>query len=289
MSHVERSEIPPQAGNTLNESLLQFRKYLQGKKYSEETIRKSVQQVQHFLEWAMKEKLKSVNYQALMDYVRYCQGEGKQNAMINRYLISIRHYFNQKETWPEKANHHNPAKGLHLRGTRKKLTTDYLEKEELEELYRQYTGKEKILIGLMVYQGLRTGELERLEKKHFDLKAGTVYIIKSKGSNSRTLKLESVQVYELMNHLQELTRQLLFSSPLQNKIRSVIKSLRKYNKKVRNLKQIRGSVITHWIKTKNLREAQYLAGHYSIAGTELYKQADLEGLQEEVNKFHPLG
>jgi integrase/recombinase XerD len=32
-----------------------------------------------------------------------------------------------------------------------------------------------------------------------------------------------------------------------------------------------------------------MAGHRYISATEAYQQSEMEGLSEEVNKFHPLG
>jgi integrase/recombinase XerD len=65
--------------------------------------------------------------------------------------------------------------------------------------------------------------------------------------------------------------------------------LRAGNKLVVNAKQLRASVIMKWLKVYNLRKVQYLAGHRYISATESYKQNEMEGLTEEVNKFHPLG
>ena len=53
--------------------------------------------------------------------------------------------------------------------------------------------------------------------------------------------------------------------------------------------RLRASVIVKWLKMYNLRKVQYLAGHRYISATESYKQNEMEGLTEEVNKFHPLG
>jgi len=65
--------------------------------------------------------------------------------------------------------------------------------------------------------------------------------------------------------------------------------LKAINPSVLNAKQIRASVITKWLKIYNLREVQYLAGHKYISSTESYLENDMEGLQEEVQQFHPLG
>lgn len=66
-----------------------------------------------------------------------------------------------------------------------------------------------------------------------------------------------------------------------------LKLVRKH-KEIENLKQIRASVITYCVKNYNLREAQYFAGHRYVSSTENYLINDLESLQEEVNKYHPI-
>ncbi|TRX50917.1 integrase [Fulvivirga sp. M361] len=55
------------------------------------------------------------------------------------------------------------------------------------------------------------------------------------------------------------------------------------------MKHIRASVITHWLKQYNLREVQYMAGHRKVMSTESYQRNDTEGLQLDVDQFHPLG
>jgi len=46
-------------------------------------------------------------------------------------------------------------------------------------------------------------------------------------------------------------------------------------------------VITHWLKLHNLRKVQYMAGHRYISSTESYKANNLDGLKEDIAKFHP--
>jgi len=52
--------------------------------------------------------------------------------------------------------------------------------------------------------------------------------------------------------------------------------------------QIRQSVITEWLKEKNLRTVQYMAGHRYISSTERYKTSNLEDLKDALNKHHLL-
>ena len=55
------------------------------------------------------------------------------------------------------------------------------------------------------------------------------------------------------------------------------------------LRQIRTSVITHWLKQYNLREVQYMAGHRYVSTTERYFLNQTDDLLKDIDQFHPLG
>ncbi|WP_157494198.1 tyrosine-type recombinase/integrase, partial [Fulvivirga imtechensis] len=165
---------------------------------------------------------------------------------------------------------------------------DPLSKEELENLYQQYEGKDKVILGLLVHQGLKTGEMEKLRKTDADLRRAQLQVPSTKGGCSRALPLAAEQIILLAARLQEHPGELLLGEKLQNRVRSIIKKIRKLNPKVRTAKHLRGSLIVYWIKSYNLRKAQYLAGHKNILSTELYQQADVEDLKKALDQFHPL-
>jgi integrase/recombinase XerD len=275
----------------IEKELQAYKIYMQEKQFVRLSIRKHSQQLKCFLEWVQSEQLQQITYKDMLNYIRYHQEQKMSKVTINKYLLAVRHYFDCLNK--NKNNHlsiqdYNPADNLQIRGVRKKLLHDYLEKHDLEALYHSYKGKYKIMLGLIVYQGLTVGELERLEKIHLNLQEGSIYIPRSLKAGSRTLKLESCQIYELMEHVQKINTSSVLGNPLQNNAQMLGKALRKTNPQVRNVGQLRGSLIVHWVKTLNLRQAQYLAGHTNVISTEHYKQINLEDLQQKVNKYHPL-
>jgi len=144
-------------------------------------------------------------------------------------------------------------------------------------------------LSLVVHQGLTVSELEKLESSHLDLRQGTIYIPAGRKSNSRTLKLEASQVMELARAKENSTGKLVSDKPLRNTGHQLCKELRQVNTEVKNLRQLRASVISHWLKTENLRQVQYKAGHKHVMSTEKYLQQNLEGLKEALKKHHPLG
>lgn len=266
----------------------------------EKTAKKYRFRAGYFVTWCEDMNHKEVRYPEITEYIRYCRDEGKNPRLINSYLRAVRHFFDylnkEKQSFLNPIRGYNPASSVQVRDVYHTITVDYLSEEELDELYQKYdtiearkgVARHKIMLGLMVYQGLKVGEIERLEKIHFDFKKGTVYILEHRRSGSRTMKLETVQLYDLMEHMVHLKGNSLLGKSLQNQASKLCKELKQINPKVRNSSHLRGSRISYWVRNLNIREAQYLAGHTTISGTEKYRQVNLENLQNQVNKFHPL-
>ena len=75
---------------------------------------------------------------------------------------------------------------------------------------------------------------------------------------------------------------------LKNSLLHLFRALKKLNPAVENAKQIRMSAIRNKLKTNNLREVQYFAGHRYVSSTERYKLGNIETLKKDVEKYHPL-
>jgi len=156
----------------------------------------------------------------------------------------------------------------------------------------------------MIWQGLGTRELASLQVRDVKLREGIIYISGSRRSNERELKLESHQVLDLMEYTLQTRKELLeltlketdqlFISigkgeKLSNLITKLMKKLNRQNPRITSTKQIRTSVITYWLKNYNLRQVQYMAGHRYVSSTESYMINDLDDLQEDITKYHPIG
>jgi integrase/recombinase XerD len=163
-------------------------------------------------------------------------------------------------------------------------------------------------LGLLIYQGLTTSEINKLEVKDVKLEEGNIYIPSTAKSNSRILKLESHQIIQLQNYIlsirpvlltmtEKSTDQLFISigktgikNPLNifSGIKKLLANLKKIDPKIKDAKQIRASVINHWLKQYNIRQVQYMIGHKYISSTERYSTNKLETLQEQIELLHPL-
>jgi len=74
----------------------------------------------------------------------------------------------------------------------------------------------------------------------------------------------------------------------KNSLHFLFKQVRERQPELLHPKQIRTSVITHWLKEHNLRQVQYMAGHKHVSSMERCQMGNLAGLQSKLEKFHPL-
>ena len=149
-----------------------------------------------------------------------------------------------------------------------------------------------MVLGLLIHQGVHNGELMRMEPKDINLGEGTVYV-PSAGSNGRTLQLHASQIMPINNYLSAVRLLLapkadeLIPGKVYTIVSHLMKELRKYNPQIKNALHIRASVFMQWVKLYNIRQVQYMCGHRSISSTENYREQDLEGMQNQLAKYHP--
>jgi integrase/recombinase XerD len=156
-----------------------------------------------------------------------------------------------------------------------------LSTDELQALYDHYRLLKKVsihqhntdlahqrntvMLGLMVFQGVHSGELQKMEVGHISLREGTVYVPSTGRSNSRTLQLLPAQILHIHDYLHNTRPQLkpkgdkLFPGDQHNIVTLLVQELQGINPAVTNALNIRGSVIINWVKQHNMRQVQYMA------------------------------
>lgn len=288
-----------------------FLQAIQSKQLSSGTQRKYKNHLGKFLEWMNAEQLKLqlLTPTDVLDFIRDLKMK-ESTDQVNRTIRVLQQYLAVKE----KAGviKRNPALGIKVRGTRKKLPHNLLDRKALDKLYDQYPNhshndkRNKVILGLLVYQGLTCGDLHRLKLEHVKLKEGKVYVpgspqqVHRGGINARMLELKANQLFEMKEYVEqvrihmitETTDQLFVSDRGNRKINNVVNGLssklRKMEKQYRNVDQLRASVIAEWLKEKDVRIVQYMSGHKKVKSTERYKAVRLEDLQQALDKFHPM-
>jgi integrase/recombinase XerD len=78
------------------------------------------------------------------------------------------------------------------------------------------------------------------------------------------------------------------SENIKNSLLHLFRDVQKINQGITSAMQIRQSTITWWLKTMNLRQVQYMAGHKYVSSTERYQTNYLDNLQSKLEKCHPL-
>jgi integrase/recombinase XerD len=284
---------------------MNFEEYLQAKRYSRATINSYRLYGEVFTDWLRQEQLtdEQASYNDVIAFMRHLHEKGKSKKTIHGQLNIIRHYFNYLIAEGQRAD--NPAAGVYVRGIVRKLPNNLLNRDELEELYRRYQLQlnvdpaKKIMLGLLIYQGMQTEEITRLEPAHILLWEGKVFIKGTSYSNERWLPLQAHQVVELQQYLQtnRFKEGIFLARPVRmdasarnisNRMRHMIVQLQKLNPKIINANQLRNSVITFWLQQYNLRQVQYMAGHKYVSSTERYQVLNTDDLQNELQKHHPM-
>ena len=291
--------------------------YLKKKGCSKSSIASYRYYVQHFLAWANQRHLYSehIDYNDLLAYVSHLRDKGLMQHSIQGQMIGITHYFESLVA----AKHitENPARYLEIKSKQVRKLYPILAKEQLEQLYKGFdihserktkvsaqasAIRNRIVTGLMVYQGLEVTTLSKLTLEDVDVLGGTIKVQRGRTYNERTLALQAVQIIELdryinqtrkelQNYFDQNDSELLLITGYKNYRdvhKRLIQRLKKQEPQLLSAHQIRTSVITYWLKQYNLREVQYMAGHRKIHTTESYLQNDTEGLKLDIDRFHPM-
>lgn len=288
-----------------------FNDYLTQKQFSESTIRIYENGIKDFLEWTAKHhyQMENIRYADLMNYIKHARKRGSNKRNVQQQLLSLRHYFNYLIKSGQLKS--NPAQGIYIRGIARRLPHDLVEYDELVKLYENYPvsdirdQRNKVILGLLIFQAVTIEELELLHPEHINLREGKIKVPGTDRTNERILKLEAAQVFELQEYLNKTRNRILYGPKVSEpeKIKQLIIGMeggtllagevgwmmrRLKHQKVKQASQIRASTIAEWTRTHDVRVVQYMSGHKYVSATERYQATHLDDLQEQLRVHHPL-
>jgi integrase/recombinase XerD len=249
------------------------------------------------------------DYQKVMQYIEILRNEHSVSN-VKRVIASIKKYYDYLIEIGKRKD--NPARAIRIRDGKENpiQLQDLFTEKELQillipriERYPFLTKRNKIIMSLLVNQGLRLGEIEHLKLTDIDLEKATIQIHKTGITNARNLPLKAEQIlllYEFINQDRNKLKTFrndknaLLLGKLGTPIRKedvdyLISTYQKQSKKKLTSTTIRQSVIANLlIKNNDLRIVQHFAGHKSPDTTEKYRQTGLNALKTAIDKLHPI-
>ena len=294
---------------------MSFEEYRQSSGYSEKSIKVQDSHVNCFKNWCIRENINpgDITYNQALKFIDSERERGISSQSIIREINSIRIYFDYllESGIPGQ----NIIKRIRIRQSGKKVLPEILAPVQIEKIYQDFSNlpvwnhgtanakllhqRNTVILGLLICQGLDSGEIARLETGHVNLSEGKIYIPSGRNSNSRTLSLQATQILPLKTYMEKTRRELLEKRNLQSSylfpskkssdmICKIVEAVKKIYPGLKDSRQIRASVIMNWLKTNNIRQVQYMAGHRSIRSTESYRGQYLTDLTKQLELFHPL-
>jgi integrase/recombinase XerD len=291
--------------------------YLKKKGKAASSIKSYYYMVERFISWTEENNIEHefASYAELLDYVKYLRKRQVSQSNIKCHLVAINHYYNA--LIKAEITENNPARHIEIKTKKALKLYPTLTKEQLENLYINFDTtikkrgnpsaefsaiRNKVAIGLMVFQGLNTNVLSKLTTADINVLSGSICIKGGRDYNGRTLALHASQIIEIDRYINQTRKQLQQNFNKQESElllitgygnyndahRLLIKKLKKQEPQLQSTQQIKTAVITHWLKAYNLREVQHMAGHRYVNSTESYKHNDTEGLQMDIDRFHPM-
>jgi integrase/recombinase XerD len=261
--------------------------------------------INEFLEWCKLNKItaKNTTYNDVLEYVNYLRSIDNAHQTQVSKLRALAYYFDFIEMKI------NVAQLVKLKGGTREMMYFVLEKEELLAIFEaQKTHglakkRDQIVLSLIIFQGLQTEDFERIEVKDINLELGTISVPGSYMLNARVMALVPLQILLFNKYLEQIRPEMLEGKPekterfivnlkgkkndVKGLVFNILKPLKIEFPQLKNSTQIRQTLITNWVKTHGLRQAQYMSGHRFVSSTERYDADKTEGLKEEIKMFHP--
>lgn len=283
-----------------------FENYLIRKGYTARTIKGYKLLLSLFMDWcrAYEVNLETATLDELYDYQTFNRERGDKPSTMQGKIGVLKHYYR----FLKRKN--NPALLVQTEKAEIQTPKNLLDEETLMNIYLDYQPetsifkRDKVMLGLFVFQGLTRGEIEALELEHIDFEKNRIYISQTVMTNKRYLTLHPIQKRDLTNYINyernELhntyyhasTNRLFFSTRSKNSLSDVhtqmLRRLKGLYPYIISFKQIRSSRITILVSQHGIRKAQYMSGLKNVTSLIRYRQADKEKLKQKLDVVHPM-
>ena len=299
---------------TLDEYILQY--------YSGNCLPRYKSQIEQYKAYT-GDKAEQATYTDIITYLGYLREKKLHPKSLTNHLHSIKIYHRYLVSIGKRNDH--PCETLYLKDQINKaiIIESLYSKEELEELYNTFEtapdkrinqeksevikNRDKIILGLLIYQALTTHEIIHINVNDIDLNEGTIEIKETnlpgrRTNKSRTLALKPKQILVMHDYIKTHRKELhqrqkpskrtdyfiLNENGLQLWGSYLNRMLKEATDDKYKPMKIRQSVIAHLLKENHdIRVVQEFAGHRKAGSTEAYQRTGLEELKTNIERLHP--
>ncbi len=275
------------------ELLVQFKRWMLSRRYSDNTIKTYTEAVQCFLKFHINKTVSAINNQDLLDFNNdYILKNKLSSSYQNQVVNGVKLFFRQIE------NRNLDVELVH-RPKREKTLPNVLSKEEVKQILQAHSNlKHRVMLSLIYSCGLRRSELLNLKPTDIESKRKLVVIRQSKGKKDRIVPL-SDKILQMLReyYIAEKPQFWLFEGQKKGEPydeRSLVSVLKQALHKAKiskpvTLHWLRHSYATHLLEAgTDLRYIQEILGHSSSKTTEIYTHVSIKNIQNIVSPFDTL-
>jgi len=284
----------PMVLNTIHlQKILQFKRWLTSKRYSESTVKTYCEALSIFLRFFNTKPIEKINNEDVIEFNHDYIIKNKFSSSIQNQMVNaIKLFFLRIE---DKAININ----LVHRPKREKVLPNVLSKEEVKLILDAHSNiKHKTMLSLIYSCGLRCGELIALKPVHIDSKRNIVLLKNAKGKKDRVVPL-SPKILDMLRDYYKTCKptNFLFEGQTAGKEYDA-RSLQLILKQALAKTGITKPVTLHWLRHSyathllesgtDLRYIQELLGHSSSKTTEIYTLVSIKSIQQIKSPFDDL-
>jgi site-specific recombinase XerD len=279
----------------ITESIINYRRFLKRKNYSNYTVRNYMNTLKHFIIW-LKVPVEQVTPATVLSFVDHLLDKRLTPKTVNCYLDSIRDFY-EHLIYEEGVQITNPVK----RGYALRLSNPlprYVRDENIPALFNVVRSKrDRAMFMLMLRCGLRVEEVAKLTLAALDLRRLQVFVYEGKGAKDRVVYLSNDAHKTLVAYLKvrpcSKSRSVFLVEKGRFKgkpisVRGIQKRMEKYAQKS-GLKvschQLRHTMATQLLNADaDLSTIQDLLGHTRIKTTQRYCRVSNLKVQRDYHK-----
>jgi integrase/recombinase XerD len=275
------------------EYILDFRKWMEHKRYSKSTIDTYTETVRIFLGFMLPKSVNEIVAEDMVCFVNdYIIKRKLSYAYQNQFVNAAKLFFREViKSRMDVEKFERPRREHRL--------PNVLSKEEVGLIIKAHTNvKHRTMLSLIYACGLRRSELLNLKPLHVDSKRKLLIIVNAKGKKDRIVPITD-KIIEMLRDYYKIYRPRVWLFEGQNigeqyseqSLQSVLKqSLEKCKiKKPVTLHWLRHSYATHLLEGgTDLRYIQELLGHKSSRTTEIYTHVSTKSIQKIKSPFDDL-